>query len=162
VLGVYRDNFTEIMAKAIMNLGCRNGYVFCGQDTYDELSITGNSRITRLRDGVIETYSVVPEDIGLKRAKAKDVGGGNASQNAAITRAILGGEKGPRRDMVLLNAAAVLEAAGKAETMEEGVEVAAESIDSGRSLKKLDKLVALGQYKAVQPETPSGWGWSSR
>ncbi|MBI5570507.1 MAG: anthranilate phosphoribosyltransferase [Desulfomonile tiedjei] len=162
VLGVYKEHFTEILAQAIIKLGCQNGMVFCGQDTYDELSITGNSRVTRLRDGEIETYSMAPEDIGLKRAKPGEIVGGNAAQNAAITRAILGGERGARRDMVLLNAAAVIYAAGKAETMEVGIAVAAESIDSGRSLEKLDKLVALGKYKAVPPETPSGWGWGSR
>ena len=162
VLGVYKERFTEILAKALVKLGCRNGLVFCGQDTYDELSITGNSRVTRLRDGDIETYSMAPEDVGLKRAKPEEIVGGNAEQNAAITRAILEGEKGARRDIVLLNAAAVLEAVGKAETMAEGIAVAAASIDSGRSLEKLDKLVALGQYKAVPPVTPSGWGWGSR
>jgi len=162
VLGVYSDDFTEILAQALIRLGCRNGLVFCGQDTHDELSITGNSRVTRLTDGAIETYTMTPEDVGLKRARPEEIIGGNAAQNAAITRAILGGETGARRDMVLLNAAAVLNAVGKVETMEAGIAAAAESIDSGRSLDKLDQLIALGQYKAVPPETPSGWGWSSR
>jgi anthranilate phosphoribosyltransferase len=162
VLGVYSDGFTEIFAQALVRLGCRNGLVFWGQDTHDELSITGSSQVTRLTDGEIATFTMVPEDVGLKRARPEEITGGNAAENAAITRAILGGEAGARRDMVLLNAAAVLNAVGRVKTMEEGIAEAAESIDSGRSLEKLDQMIALGQYKAVPPETPSGWGWSSQ
>ncbi len=162
VLGVYREDLTDLFGKVLKKLGCRNGFIVYGEDCYDEFSITGPSRVTRLLDGETTTSTMVPEDVGLKRAKLEEISGGNAAENAAITRSVLQGEKGARRDMVLLNTAAVLVAASKADTMEAAIELAAESIDSGQALKKLQDLVTLGTSKAEKPFTQSGWGWSSR
>lgn len=162
VLGVYREDLTETIAQVLKKLDCKGAFVVYGEGSYDELSITGPSKVTRLIDGKIETSVLVPEDVGLKRAQPEDIIGGDAKENAAIVRGVLGGEKGARRDMVLLNSAAALVAADKAGTMEEGLAEAAESIDSGRALDKLEKLVAMGSYQAERPGTPTGWGWSAQ
>jgi len=161
VLGVYREDLTETIAQVLKKLDCKGAFVVYGEGSYDELSITGPSKVTRLMDGEIKTTVLVPEDVGLKRAQPEDITGGDAKENAAIVRGVLGGEKGARRDMVLLNSAAALVAAEKARTMEEGRAAAAESIDSGRALDKLEKLVAMASYQAERPGTPTGWGWSS-
>jgi anthranilate phosphoribosyltransferase len=162
LLGVYREEMTDLLAEVLKKLGCRSGFVVFGEGCYDEFSITGTSRVTRLLNDETTTFTLVPEDVGLKRAALEEIRGGNASENAAITLSILQGEKGARRDMVLLNAAAVLVAAAKADTMKAGIELAAESIDSGQARKKLQDLVALGTSKVVgEPLTQSGWGWSS-
>ncbi|MEW6351038.1 MAG: anthranilate phosphoribosyltransferase [Thermodesulfobacteriota bacterium] len=162
LLGVYREDMTDLLAEVLKKLGCRSGFAVFGEGCYDEFSITGPSRVTRLLNDETTTFTLVPEDVGLKRAALEDIRGGNASENATITLSILQGEKGARRDMVLLNAAAVLVAAAKADTLEAGIELAAESIDSGQARKKLQDLVALGTSKVVgAPLTQSGWGWSS-
>lgn len=162
VLGVYRKEFTEKLAEVLKKLGCKSAFVVFGEDSYDELSITGPSKVTRLYNGEITTSTLIPEDLGLQRAPLEGIRGGNAAENAAITRAVLQGEKGARREIVLLNSAAVLVAAEKAPTLQEGLALAAEAIDSGRANEKLDKLIAAGTYKAESPRTPSGWGWSSQ
>lgn len=162
VLGVYRENHTETLARVLKRLDCKSATVVYGEGSNDEFSITGPTRYTALRHGEISTETLVPEDLGLRRADAQEIVGGNASQNAAITRAILDGEKGARRDMVMLNAAAVFVAAEKAATMKEGLEVAADSIDSGRAAEKLQKLLDMGSYMAEGSDTPAGWGWGSR
>ncbi len=161
VLGVYSEEITEPLAQVLTRLGCRNGFVVYGGGVHDELSITGPSRVTRIVDGQINTSELVPEDVGLKKARPEEIRGGNARENAAITQAVLRGEKGARRDMVLLNSAAALVAAGKAQALQAGVALAEESIDSGRALAKLEKLVELANEMALPSETPSGWGWSS-
>lgn len=162
VLGVYREDLTEKLAQVLNRLGCKRGLVVYGQDSYDELSITGPSTVTSLANGEITTTNLVPEDVGLKRARPEEILGGNSRENAEITRKVLQGEQGGRRDIVLLNAAAVLVAAGKADTLEAGIVQAAESIDSGRALDKLEQLLAAGAYKAGSSETPVGWGWGSQ
>lgn len=144
VLGVYSPELTETMGRVLDQLGCRSAYVVHGRTSRDEISITGPSRITRLKDGKLTTFDLVPEDVGLERAEPEAISGGTAQVNAEITRAVLGGEAGPRRDMVLLNAAAALAAAGMAAGLEDGVRVAAEAIDSGQAARKLDQLVAAG------------------
>ncbi len=144
VLGVYDPALTETMALVLDRLGCRSAFVVHGQDGNDEISITGPSRITRLKEGLVSTETLVPEDVGLKTASPERIIGGDPARNARITRAVLSGDPGPCRDMVLLNAAAVLTAAGKTETLQEGVLAAAEAIDSGQALEKLNLLVAMG------------------
>jgi anthranilate phosphoribosyltransferase len=162
VLGVYREQHTEIMAEVLGRLGCRSALVVYGEGSHDEFSITGSSKVTTLRNGDISTETWTPEDFGLSRALPQDIAGGNASQNAAITRAVLKGEKGARRDMVLFNAAAVLLASDKAASMKDGLAMAAEAIDSGKASEKMEKLLELGSYMAESSETPAGWGWGSR
>ncbi len=149
VLGVYREELTEKLARVLKRLGCRSAFVVYGQGSYDEISIVGPSRLTRLDDGEIRTSELTPEDVGLKRYHPEEIRGGDAKKNAAITLEVLGGEPGARRDMVLINAAAVLTAAGKARTLTEGVTMAAEAIDSGRALTKLRRLVEMGQQFAA-------------
>lgn len=161
VLGVYSEELTEPLAHVLSKLDCRSGFVVYGGGVLDELSITGPSRLTRIRNGEITTTTLVPEDMGLSRARPEEIRGGNAKENAAITRAVLRGEKGAPRDLVLLNSAAALVAAEKANDLEEGLALAADSIDSGRALDKLEKLVALTNHMARPPVTQAGWGWSS-
>ncbi|MBM3299045.1 MAG: anthranilate phosphoribosyltransferase, partial [Deltaproteobacteria bacterium] len=121
VVGVYREDHTELLAQVLKKLDCRRGLAVYGQDSFDELSITGPSRVTSLVDGAIETTVLSPEDLDLPRAEPEEIRGGNASQNAAITRTVLQGEMGARRNLVLLNAAAVLLAAGKVPAWKDGL-----------------------------------------
>ncbi len=162
VLGVYSEELTETLGRVLQKLGCKGAFVVYGEGSYDELSITGPSTVTRVTNGDVKTTTLVPEDLGLKRALPEEIRGGDAQENAAIVRSVLAGEKGARRDMVLLNAAAAFVAAGKAEDLQEGIAVAAESIDSGRALEKLEKLVAMGSFEASASGNPTGWGWSAR
>ncbi|MFA5779648.1 MAG: anthranilate phosphoribosyltransferase [Elusimicrobiota bacterium] len=140
VLGVYSPDLTETVAFVLKNLGSKSAYVVHGIDAIDEISITGKTQISELKNGVIKTYTVKPEDFGLKKASIDDIAGGNAKENAKIILDILSGKKGPKRDIVLLNAAAVLTAAGKSKSFKEGIELAERSIDLGKALKKLEEL----------------------
>ena len=144
VLGVYDPGLTETMARVLARLGCGSAFVVHGRDCGDEISITGPTRISRLKNGEVSSFTLSPEDLGLKSAPPERIIGGDPARNAAITRAVLGGQEGPCRDMVLLNASAVLTAAGRAKDLEEGLALAARSIDSGRALEKLNLLVAMG------------------
>ncbi len=156
VLGVYRPELTEIVAQVLDRLGCWSAFVVYGEDSCDEISITGPSRITRLENGRITTFTLTPEEVGLKTARPAEIEGGDAAKNAAITLSVLKGEPGACRDMVLLNTAAVLIAAGKAETFEDGIEAAAEAIDSGRALEKLNLLIAMGLDSASRFKAAAG------
>lgn len=149
VLGVYREDLTDTMARVLDRLGCRSAFVVHGAGCYDEISITGPSKITRLSMGEITTMTLHPEDVGLKTAPPESILGGDADENAEITLSVLKGEPSPRRDMVLLNAAAALVAADRARDLAEGVTLAAESIDSGRALAKLHKLIGLSARMAA-------------
>jgi anthranilate phosphoribosyltransferase len=156
IVGVYAEHLTETIAKVLDKLGCRSAFVVYGAGSYDEISITGPTTVTRLLNGDIKTNPMVPEDVGLKSAQPEDIRGGDASRNAAITLGVLNGEKGAPRDMVLLNAAAVLVAAGRAASFREGIELSTESIDSGRGLEKLRQLVATGDLLAGAPVAQAG------
>lgn len=142
VLGVYDEMLTEVMARVLNSLGSQAAFVVHGADGLDELTTTGPNRVTRLRDGQVSTTTLDPLDLGLPRAKPADLLGGDAEENAAIFRAVLGGEPGPRRDVVLLNAAAGLVAGGLADDLAQGIALAAQSIDSGAAQSKLDALIA--------------------
>lgn len=142
-LGVYDEKLTEPMAEVLGKLGCKSAFVVHGHGSYDEISITGPSKLSRLKDGSVTSMVVTPEELGVQTASPESIRGGNAKENAAITRAILQGEKGPRRDITLLNASAALTAAGLAEDLKEGVKVAGESIDSGAAMEKLEGLIKL-------------------
>lgn len=144
VIGVYRPDLTETIAHVLKNLGSRSAFVVHGEGSYDEISITGPTKATRLFQGEISTSTLCPEDFGFTRAKPEDIRGGDVKRNAEIVLAVLRGEKGPCRDMVLLNAAAAFVAAEKAPTFEEGLTMAAHSIDSGKAMDKLSRLVEMG------------------
>ncbi|MDD5495733.1 MAG: anthranilate phosphoribosyltransferase [Candidatus Omnitrophica bacterium] len=141
VLGVYEAGLTEVMAKVLKNLGSRSAFVVYGMDTLDEATITGKTRVSELKDGNIRTYYITPEKFGIRRARLDDIAGGDAKENASTIISILKGEKGPKRDVVLLNASLSLVAGLKAKDFKEGMRLAAESIDSGRAKDKLVRLV---------------------
>lgn len=140
VVGVYALDLVEKLAEALSLLGTRRAFVVHGLDGLDEITITGPTRVAEVRDGV-RSYEITPQEFGLKVAPLSSLAGGDAAENARIVREILGGEKSPRRDVVLMNAAAALVVAGKAEHLKDAIPIAAESIDSGRATQKLDALV---------------------
>jgi anthranilate phosphoribosyltransferase len=141
VVGVYSLDLVEKVAEALSMLGVHRALVVHGLDGLDEITITGPTRIAEVRQGNVRTYEVTPEEFGIKRAQFEDISGGDAEANAAIIREILAGKKSPRRDVVLLNAAAALVAAGRVEHLGDGLPLAAKSIDSGAAAAKLDALV---------------------
>jgi anthranilate phosphoribosyltransferase len=143
VLGVYEPELTEKMATVLKRLETREAFVVYGEGTFDEISICGPTRVSRLKGDRIETYEMTPEDCGFQRAEPEAIRGGNARENARIVREILGGEKGPRRDMVLLNTAAAFVAAGLDPDLTQGIQRGEEAIDSGRAGQKLDALIAF-------------------
>jgi len=143
VVGVYSASLTEPLARVLAELGTIRAFVVHGADNLDEISNTGESRISEVREGSVRTYAVRPEDFGVPSASIKDLRGGDREQNADIIRAILDGEPGPRRDIVVMNAAAALVAGAHARDLKDGVGLAARSIDSRAARGKLDALVAL-------------------
>ena len=143
VLGVYNEDLTEIMAQVLCELGIGRAFVVHGSDGLDEITISGESKISEVRDGEVRTYYVTPEDFGISRAPITAIQGGDARQNAAIIRDILSARGGTRQDVVLLNAAAGLVVGGKASGLHEGIQLARESIQSGNALSCLDRLVDL-------------------
>ncbi len=145
LVGVYAEELTEILADVLHMLKSERAFVVHGADGLDELSTTGINRVSELCDGQVITYKLDPAEYGLMKASLKDLAGGTVQENAGITREILSGEGGPRRDIVLLNAAVVLLAGDKAQDIKEGLEIAAESIDSGAAFKKIEELAHLSQ-----------------
>jgi anthranilate phosphoribosyltransferase len=145
VIGVYSAALTEPLARVLAELGTVRAFVVHGADGLDEISNTGDSRVSEVREGVVRTFTLRPEDFGLARASMADLQGGDREQNAQIIRGILGGEPGPRREIVLMNAAAALVAGGRARDLKEGAGLAAKSIDSGAARVKLQTLIALSQ-----------------
>ncbi|MBI4974985.1 MAG: anthranilate phosphoribosyltransferase, partial [Candidatus Omnitrophica bacterium] len=143
VLGVYDANLTEVMARVLKNLGTERAFVVHGMDGLDEMTVTAKTKVTELKDGKIRTYYISPVMFGLKKARLEDIEGRDAKENADIISSILKGERGPRREIVLLNASAVLAAGFKAMDFREGIALAEESIDSGKALDVLSKLVEL-------------------
>jgi anthranilate phosphoribosyltransferase len=141
VVGVYSLDLVEKLAEALSMLGLRRALVVHGLDGLDEITITGTTRVAEAREGSVRSYEVEPEEFGMTRATLQDIAGGDAAENAAIIRSILSGEKSPRRDVVLLNAAAALVAAGRAERIAEAIPLAAQSIDSGAAAERLEALV---------------------
>ena len=148
IIGVYTASLTEPLARVLAELGTVRAFVVHGADNLDEISNTGESRVSEVREGAVRTYTVRPEDFGMSRASIKDLAGGDREQNAEIIRAVLDGEAGPRRDIVLMNASAALVAGGRGRDLKEGVAVAAQSIDSGAARGKLDALVTLSRRLA--------------
>ena len=141
VVGVYSEDLVEKLAEALALLGLRRALVVHGADGLDEISISGPTRVAEVRDGQVRSYEVTPEEFGIERAPLEAIAGGDAASNAGIIREILRGAKSARRDVVLLNAAATLVAAGKADKIAEGIPQAAKSLDSGAAAAKLEALV---------------------
>ena len=141
VVGVYSAELVEKLAESLSELGLRRALVVHGRDGLDEITITGATLIAEVRDGRVRSYEVTPEEFGLGHAPLSEIAGGDAQENAAIIRSILDGERSPRRDVVLLNAAAALVAGGHADSIQEAVPVAAYAIDSGHARQRLELLV---------------------
>ena len=141
VVGVYSADLVEKLAEALSMLGLHRALVVHGLDGLDEITITGPTRVAEVREGSVRSYEVAPEDFALRRAPLEEITGGDAAANARIIREILRGEHSPRRDVVLLNAAAALVAAGKADHIADAVPLAAMAIDSGAAAGKLEALV---------------------
>lgn len=140
VMGVFSDKLTEPLAQVLGNLGAKHAFVVHGEDGLDEITTTDTTRISELKEDKVKTYSISPEEFGLKKAYKEDLIGGNAEENAKITIGILEGGKGPKRDIVLLNAAAALITGDKAVDFNEGITKAAEAIDSGAARAKLEEV----------------------
>jgi anthranilate phosphoribosyltransferase len=145
VVGVYSADLTEPVARVLGNLGVRHALVVHGIDGVDEISISAPTLISEMEDGFVHTYRITPEDVGIARAPREYIRGGTREENARITEEILAGETGPRRDVVLLNAAAALLAIGAVKSLKEGVDAAAQSIDSGAAQRSLIALRTLTQ-----------------
>jgi anthranilate phosphoribosyltransferase len=141
VLGVYDPNLTEPLAQVLGNLGTKSAFVVYGEGSFDEISIVGPTRVSELQDGKVRTYSIAPEDFGLRRATLADIKGGDVFENARIVRRVLAGEGGPRGDMVALNAAAAFIAAGMAPDFPGGIELARSTMQTGKAVAKLEALV---------------------
>lgn len=158
IVGVYDANLTELLARALGELGVQRAFVVHGADGLDEISISGETCVSELRDGTVRSYTVAPEDFGMSRAPLETIRGGDARHNAEILASILGRphaphEHGPRRDIVLANSAAALVAAGRAEDFLEGVRMAAESIDSGAARARLDALIEFTKSEKPRGQT---------
>ena len=150
LLGVYDDYLVEPLAQVLVNLGIKRGMVVYGQDKLDEISMSAPTTVCEIRDGWYKTYTVKPEDFGFERCTKDDLKGGSPEENAHITLGILRGEKGHKRNAVLMNAGAALYIGGKADSMKEGVRLAAEIIDSGRALETLNMLVEVSNRPEVE------------
>ena len=143
LLGVYDEYLIEPLAKVLMELGVKRGMVVYGMDKLDEISLSAPTKVCEIKDGSLHTYEIKPEDFGLSRCKKEDLAGGDPKENAAITLSILNGEKGAKRDVVLLNAGAALYIGEKAKSMQEGINLAARLIDSKKTLKVLEDFIKV-------------------
>lgn len=141
VMGVYDESLVEPLAKVLSNLGVKRALVVYGQDRLDEISASAETLVCEVKDGTFKSYTISPEQFGLTRCKKEELTGGTPDENAAITKAVLAGEQGARRTAVVLNAGAGLYVAGKADSIEAGVRLAEELIDSGKAEKKLEEFV---------------------
>jgi anthranilate phosphoribosyltransferase len=145
LLGVYAPELTEMFAHALQLLGAKRAFVVHGHDGLDEISVCAPTRISELKDGLIRTYDISPEQFFSEKAEPADLLGGNPEENAQITRNILNGEKGPKRNVILINAAAALVAAGQAEDFKQGILMAQTAIDDGSATKKMEALIKYSQ-----------------
>ena len=145
LLGVYDEYLVEPLAQVLIDLGVKRGMVVYGKDKLDEISMSAPTKVCEFKDGWFRSYTISPEDFGLTRCEKKELVGGTPAENAAITRAILGGERGPKRDAVLMNAGASLCIGGKADNMADGIKLAGEIIDSGKALETLENFIKVSQ-----------------
>jgi anthranilate phosphoribosyltransferase len=153
-LGVGARGLAPLMVQVLKELGHRRALVFYGEDGLDELTTTGPSRVFELKDGAVTEYELEPQDLGLQKTKPEDLRGGTPPENARLLRAILEGERGPRHEVVLLNAAAAVLAAGRADDWRQALTIASDSLDSGKAKQRLDRLVEVSR---THP-SPSGAG----
>ena len=143
LLGVYDEYLVEPLAQVLTSLGIKRGMVVYGTDKLDEISLSAPTRISEIKDGWYKTFTITPEDFGFERCAKEDLKGGSPAENAEITRRILSGEKGHKRNAVLMNAGAALYIAGKADSIADGIRLAAELIDSGKATKTLEQLIKV-------------------
>lgn len=143
LLGVYDPSLVEPLAQVLMKLGVKKGMVVYGQDKLDEISLCAPTTVSEFKNGWFKTYELTPEEFGFQRCKHEDLRGGTPTENALITRSILNGEKGHRRNAVLINSGAALYIGDKAGTITDGIKLAAEIIDSGKAAKTLEKLIEI-------------------
>lgn len=141
VLGVYDESLVKPLCEVLKNVGVKSALSVYGQDGLDEISVSDKTSVCELRDGRLKCYEIAPEDFGMERCSKEDFVGGNPRENAEIILSILNGQKGPKRNAVVLNSAAALYVAGKADSIEDGVRLASEIIDSGRAKKQLEKFI---------------------
>ncbi len=141
VMGVYDVEFTEKLARVLGKLGCKRAMVVHGMDGLDEISTLGETQISELNGGEVRTYKIAPEDFGIERTSPETIAGKELDENVRMMLRVLRGERGPRRDIVLLNAAAAIVVGGKARDLHEGIAIAANTIDSGRAYDKVVQLV---------------------
>lgn len=149
LLGVYDDYLAEPLAQVLIHLGVKRGMVVYGMDKLDEISLSAPTRICEIKNGWFKSYTITPEEFGFTRCQKEDLKGGTPEENARITLAILNGEKGPKRDAVLLNAGAALYIGEKVQSLKEGTELAASLIDSGKAAETLQKLITLSNIPEV-------------
>ena len=150
LLGVYDEYLVEPLSQVLISLGVKRGMVVYGQDKLDEISMGAPTRICEINNGWVRSSIIKPEDFGFERCSKEDLKGGTPQENAAITRAILGGAPGHKRNAVRLNAGAALYLGGKAETFKEGVELAGEILDSGKALETLEKIIRISNLPEEQ------------
>ena len=143
LLGVYDDYLAEPLARVLVSLGVRRGMVVYGQDKLDEISMSAPTTICEIKDGWYRTSVITPEEFGFTPCSKEDLKGGSPKENAEILRRILRGERGPKRDATLMNAGASLYIGGKADSIKEGISLAARLIDSGKAMETLDKLIEV-------------------
>ena len=150
LLGVYDEYLVKPLAQVLISLGVKRGMVVYGQDKLDEISMSAPTTVCEIRDGWFRSSVITPEEFGFSRCTKEDLKGGTPEENATITLAILNGEKGHKRNTVLMNAGAALYIGGKAESMAEGINLAAELIDSGKALATLKRLIEVSNRPEVE------------
>ena len=149
LLGVYDEYLVEPLAQVLINLGVKRGMVVYGQDKLDEISMSAPTSVCEFKDGWFKSYVITPEEFGFERCKKSDLVGGTPEENAKITLDILNGAKGPKRCAVLLNAGAALYIGGKADSIKEGIDLAADLIDSGKAMSTLNKFIDISNRAEV-------------
>ena len=150
LLGVYDDYLVEPLTQVLISLGVKRGMVVYGMDKLDEISMSAPTKVCEIKDGWFKSYMIAPEDFGFERCTRADLAGGTPEENAKITVGILKGEKGHKRNAVLMNAGASLYIGGKAESMEDGIRLAAELIDSGKAYETLEKFIEVSSRPEVE------------
>lgn len=143
VLGVYEEDLTDRLAQVLLRLGTRHCFLVHGMDGLDEITLTDRTRVSEGKGGVVSSYFIDPGDFGLERVRLKELTGGSPEENARLTREILQGRKGPKRDVVCMNAAPAFVATGKARSLQEGFALAGRTIDSGAAMQKLERLIEV-------------------
>lgn len=147
LMGVYDESLVDPLAHVLANLGVKRALVVYGSDGLDEISLSAPTRVCEVKDGAFTSYEITPEQFGLTRCSKDDLAGGTPAENAQITRDILAGKTGPKRDAVLMNAGAAIYMAGKAESIQAGIDLAKEMIDSGKATAQLEKFVELSNQE---------------